>query len=205
MAKTQEKKKFKILAAADFHGNSSITKKLAERAYKENVDLVILAGDITGPVDSDNLLKPFLDKGKRVVFVPGNWDSSNVSDFLSKLYGVKNIGEHYVKYENVGIFGIGNPDWKLNLDEKKTFDKLKKDFEKIKNLEKKIMVSHLHPAGTKAEIFGFPGSKALKKAIDEFQPDLFISSHIHEAEGLKEKIGKTTLVTVGKKGEIIEI
>jgi len=205
MAKTKEKKKFKILAAADFHGNSSITKKLAERAYKENVDLVILAGDITGPVDSDNLLKPFLDKGKRVVFVPGNWDSSNVSDFLSKLYGVKNIGEHYVKYENVGIFGIGNPDWKLNLDEKKTFDKLKKDFEKIKNLEKKIMVSHLHPAGTKAEIFGFPGSKALKKAIDEFQPDLFISSHIHEAEGLKEKIGKTTLVTVGKKGEIIEI
>ena len=205
MAKTKEKKKFKILAAADFHGNSSITKKLAERAYKENVDLVILAGDITGPVDSDNLLKPFLDKGKRVVFVPGNWDSSNVSDFLSKLYGVKNIGEHYVKYENVGIFGIGNPDWKLNLDEKKTFDKLKKDFEKIKDLEKKIMVSHLHPAGTKAEIFGFPGSKALKKAIDEFQPDLFISSHIHEAEGLKEKIGKTTLVTVGKKGEIIEI
>ena len=205
MAKTKEKKKFKILAAADFHGNSSITKKLAERAYKENVDLVILAGDITGPVDSDNLLKPFLDKGKRVVFVPGNWDSSNVSDFLSKLYGVKNIGEHYVKYENVGIFGIGNPDWKLNLDEKKTFDKLKKDFEKIKNLEKKIMVSHLHPAGTKAEIFGFPGSKALKKAIDEIQPDLFISSHIHEAEGLKEKIGKTTLVTVGKKGEIIEI
>ena len=101
MAKTKEKKKFKILAAADFHGNSSITKKLAERAHRENVDLVILAGDITGPVESDNLLKPFLDKGKRVVFVPGNWDSSNVSDFLSKLYGVKNIGEHYVKYENV--------------------------------------------------------------------------------------------------------
>ena len=205
MAKTKEKKKFKILAAGDFHGSSSVTKKLAERAHRENVDLVILAGDITGPVESDNLLKPFLDKGKRVIFVPGNWDSSNVSDFLSKLYGVKNLGEHYVRYENIGIFGIGSPDWQLKLNEKKTFDKLKKDFEKIKDLEKKIMVSHLHPAGTKAEIFGFPGSKALKKAIDEFQPDLFISSHIHEAEGLKEKIGKTTLITVGKKGEIIEI
>ena len=45
----------------------------------------------------------------------------------------------------------------------------------------------------------------IRKAINQFKPDLFISGHIHEAEGLSEKIGKTKVISVGKKGKIIEI
>jgi len=201
----QKSKKFKILAAGDFHGDSDTAKRLAEKAEKENVDLVILTGDITGLIETENLLKPFIKKGKKVVFVPGNWETKETADFLSKLYGVKNIGEHYLKYKDIGIFGLGSADWRLFLNEKKAFNKLKKDFEKIKNLEKKIMVSHIHAAGTKSEFSGIPGSEALRKAIKEFQPNLFISGHIHEAEGLQEKIGKTQVINVGKKGKIIEI
>lgn len=202
---TDKKKKFKILAAGDFHGDSNVVKKLAEKAEKENVDLIVLTGDITGMVETENLIKPFVEKGKKVVFVPGNWDTSEAAETLSKLYGVKNIGKHYVKYDDIGIFGIGSPDWEMNLNEKKAFKKLKSDFEKIKDLEKKIMVSHLHAAGTKSEFSGIPGSDALKKAIEEFQPDLFLSGHIHEGEGLSEKIGKTKVINIGKKGKIIEI
>jgi len=204
-SKKKQDKKFKILAAGDFHGDSSITKKLAEKAEKENVDLVVLTGDITGLIETENIIKPFLQKNKRVVFVPGNWDTTEATETLSQLYGIKNIGKHYVKYDNVGIFGIGNENWQLNLNEDKTFKKLKKDFEKIKDLEKKIMVSHMHAAQTSSEFSGFPGSTAIRKAIEKFQPDLFISGHIHEAEGLQEKIGKTRVISVGRKGKIIEI
>ena len=203
--KKESKKKFKILAAGDFHGDSSATKKLAEKANREKVDLVILTGDITSPLETKNLLKPFIDKGERVVFVPGNWDSTETINFLSQLYGIKNLGEKYAKYDNVGIFGVGSPDWQMELDDKKTFEKLKKDFEKIKDLEKKIMVSHLHAAGTKSEFSGVPGSNALRKAIEKFQPDIFLSGHIHEAEGLSEKIGKTRVYSVGRRGRIIEL
>lgn len=202
---TDKKKKFKILAASDFHGDSDTTKKLAEKAERENVDLVVLAGDLMGMVETDNLLKPFVDKNQKVVFVPGNWDSSSAADVLTKLYGVKNVGKHYVKYGDVGVFGVGSPDGQLDLNEKKAFDKLKKDFDKIKDLEKKIMISHIHAAGTKAEFSGFEGSKGVRKAIEEFQPDIFLSGHIHEAEGLSEKIGKTRIFSVGKKGKVIEI
>lgn len=201
----EHKKKFKILAAGDFHGDSSVTKKLAEKAEKENVDLVVLTGDITGLIETENLIKPFLEKNKRVIFVPGNWDTTEATETLSRLYGIKNVGKHYVKYDNVGIFGVGNENWQLNLNEEKTFKKLKKDFESIKDLEKKIMISHMHAAKTKSEFSGFPGSTAIRKAIEKFQPDLFISGHIHEAEGLQEKIGKTKVVNVGRKGMIIEI
>lgn len=201
----KDKKKFRILAASDFHGDTNASKKLAEKAYKEDVDLVVLAGDITGIVETDNLLKPFIEKGKKVVFVPGNWDSTESIDILSSIYGIKNIGDHYLKYENVGIFGIGSPDWQMELDDNLTFNKLKNDFKKIKDLEKKIMVSHLHAKDTKAEFSGVKGSDALRKAIVEFQPDIFLSGHIHEAEGLSEKIGKTRVYSIGKKGKIIDL
>ena len=200
-----KKKKFKILAASDIHGDSDTTKKLAAKAERENVDLVILAGDLMGFVETNNILKPFIDKGKKVVFVPGNWDSSIASETLSKIYGAKNVGDHYVRYENIGIFGIGSPDGQLNLNEKNAFNKLKRDFEKIKDLEKKIMISHIHAADTKSEFSGIKGSKALRKAIAEFQPDVFLSGHIHEAEGLTEKIGKTKIFNVGRNGKVIEI
>ena len=85
------KKKFKILAASDIHGDSAASKKLAEMAEKEKVDLVVLAGDITGVVETKNIIKPFTDRNQRVVFVPGNWDSSESAEFLSKLYGIKNV------------------------------------------------------------------------------------------------------------------
>ena len=203
--KKQESRKFKILAAGDFHGDSSVSKKLAEKAEKENVDLVVLTGDITGLIETENIIKPFLQKNKKVVFVPGNWDTTEATETISKLYGIKNIGKHYVKYNNVGIFGIGSENWQLSLNEDKAFKKLEKDFKKIKDLEKKIMVSHIHAAKTNSEFSGFPGSRAVRKAIEKFQPDLFISGHIHEAEGLQENIGKTKVISVGKKGKIIEI
>ena len=46
---------------------------------------------------------------------------------------------------------------------------------------------------------------ALSKAVEKFKPDLLISSHIHEAEGIEDKIGDTRVVQVGKKGKILEI
>ena len=200
-----KKKKFKILAASDIHGDTDATKKLAAKAKKENVDLVVLAGDLSGFVETEGILKPFMDNDQKVVFVPGNWDSSVTADVLTKMYGVKNVGKHYVKYGDVGVFGVGSPDGQLDLNEKKAFNKLKKDFSKIKDLEKKIMVSHIHAAGTKSEFSGIPGSTGVRKAIEEFQPDIFLSGHIHEAEGLKDQVGKTKVFSVGEKGKIIEI
>lgn len=205
--KQERKQKLRILAAGDIHGDSGLTKKLAYKAEKERVDLIILAGDITSPLETKNLIKPFKDKHKKVLLVPGNWDAVSTIDFLAELYDVKNIHGYSLKYKGVGIFGAGGVTSGIrnSPEEKEMFSTLKKGHDKLKQVRKTIMVTHTHAKGTKSEFSGIEGSSGVRKAIEKFQPDLFIHSHIHEAEGIEEKIGKTRVINVGKKGKIIEI
>ena len=198
------KKKLRILAAGDIHGSSKATKELAEKADREKVDLVILAGDITSPVETRNLLKPFKDKHKKVLLIPGNHDSFATVDFLSELYNMKNLQGYSVRYDDVGIFGAGGGIG-IDVSERGIFNALKKGNDYLRGLKKKIMVTHVHAQGTKSEFSGFEGSSGIRKAIQKFKPNIFIHSHIHEAEGIEEKIGKTKVINVGSKGKVIEI
>ncbi|MBP7708488.1 metallophosphoesterase family protein [Candidatus Pacearchaeota archaeon] len=201
-----KKKSFKILAASDIHGNSAVSEALSKKAEKEKVDLVILAGDLHGFEETRGIIAPFKKRNQKVLFIPGNWDTSLQTNMVSDIYGIKNIDGYYAHYEGVDIIGVGTKDFKMSLNEKKTLDRLTKNFESVGHRpSKKILVSHLHAEGTLAEFSGIRGEKSMRKAINYFQPDFFIAGHIHEAEGLEQKIGKTKVIQVGKKGRIIEI
>ena len=202
-------KKLRILAAGDIHGDTRLAQKLADKAKKENVDLVILCGDLTmADSSTDNIIGPFKKLNERVLLIPGNHEPIATADFLAELYGVKNLHGYSVKYKDVGIFGAGGSNIGLHqISDDETFKLLKKGFDRIRYLGKKIMVTHTHPSDTKMEKFTdfFPGSKGIRKAIDELRPDIMLCSHVHEAEGIEEKIGKTRVINVGKKGKILEI
>jgi len=208
--KTHEvRKKLKILAAGDIHGDTGLAEKLAEKAKKEHVDLVVLCGDITMAEQStDNLIGPFVKRNEKVLLIPGNHETVATVDFLSEIYGIKNLHGYSVKYKDIGLFGCGGANIGLfQLDEDEIYSLLKKGFDKIKYLNKKIMATHVHPYGSKMEHFTkfFPGSKGVRKAIEKFGPDILLCGHVHEAEGIEERIGKTRVISVGKKGKIIEI
>ncbi|MEM3405395.1 MAG: metallophosphoesterase [Candidatus Pacearchaeota archaeon] len=200
----KKEKKIKILAAGDIHGGSKLVKKLAEKAKKEDVDLIILTGDILGFIETKNIIKPLKDTNKKILLIHGNHEDIATIDFLSNFYNVKNLHGYALKYKNVGIIGAGGA-VNFNTTEKELFETLKKANKYIQNSKKKIIVTHMHPAGSKSEFSGFTGSKAIRKAIEKFQPDILIHSHIHEAEGIEGKIGKTKIINVGRKGKIIEI
>ena len=200
----------KILSAGDIHGDTRLAEKLAEKAAKNKVDLVILCGDLTYFEQStDNIIGPFKKRNLKVLLIPGNHETVATADFLAEVYGVKNIHGYSVKYKDVGIFGAGGANMgpTTPVSEKETYDLLKKGFDKIRYLKKKIMVTHAHPSETKMEQFTqhFKGSERIRKAVDVFKPDILLCSHVHEAEGLEEKIGKTKVVNVGKIGLIIDI
>jgi Icc-related predicted phosphoesterase len=211
----------RILSAGDLHGDSGLAKRLAEKAAKESVDLVILCGDLTeGDEKTDNLIGPFLKQGKKVVLVPGNHESVATADFLSKVYGVKNLHGYGIKIfdpkhlhgskdkKYVGLFGCSGVNIGIHqVTDKEAYDMLMKGHNYVKDADVRIMVSHVHPAGTKMEKFTqfFEGSKALRRVIDKVQPDIMLCSHVHEAEGLEEKVGKTRVINVGAKGKVFEI
>ncbi len=201
------KKKSKILAVGDIHGDTGLVKKLAKKAKEENVDLVILAGDLTFAEQSTkNIIGPFIKAKKQVLLIPGNHESFATADFLAERYsGTKNIHGYSFKKGDLGIFGAGGGDVIITTPDNEIFSALKKGHSNLKDAKKTIMVTHMHPRGSKSEFSGWPGSKAVRKAIHEFKPDFAIFSHIHEAGGMEEKMGKTKLINVSRKAKIFEI
>lgn len=199
----------KILAAGDLHGDINAAKRLAAQAKKEKVDLVVLSGDLTyGETSTKGLIGPFKKANQKVVIIPGNHESPATTSALAEIYGVTDLHGYSIKVGDVGIFGASAVNIGIfQADEKEIFSMLSKGFEKIKNAKKKVMITHGHPDKTMmAKMSNFvPGSVGVEKAIRKLKPDIAICSHVHEAEGLEERVGKTRLINVGKKGKIIEI
>lgn len=198
----------KILAVGDIHGDTGLVKRLAEKAERENVDLVILAGDLTLFEKSiKNIVGPFVKAKKQVLLIPGNHESIATADFLAEMYpNTKNIHGYSLVMNDVGIFGAGGADFGIDPMTEKNFKRaIGEAHSKIKNTNKKILVTHMHPSGTKSEFSGFKGSKSIREAIEKYQPDFAIFSHIHEASGTEDKIGKTKVINVSRKEKIFEI
>lgn len=202
----------KILAVGCIHGDILKVRKLAERAEKEKVDLVVLCGDLTyADTHSENLIGPFLKKNKRVLFVPGNHDSPETTYFLQDHYKITNLHGYSVSINGIGFFGCGGAPYVgpvMAISEKEIFQNLEKSHEKIKDLNKKIMVTHAHPKGGIGENLAHPiikPSKSIRKAIDKFKPDILLYGHVHEAQGIEEIIGNTRVINVCKEGVIVNV
>ena len=199
----------KILAAGDIHGDTRLANELAKKAEKEKVDLVILCGDLTqNEKSTSNIIGPFVKKNKKVLLIPGNHETIATADFLAEMYDVTNLHGYSIKFKDVGFFGCGSANIGLfQIPEKEIYDILKKGFSNIKDTKKKIMVTHVHPKGTLMENLSsfVPGSSGVEKAIKSLKPDILLCSHIHEAEGIEEKIGNTRVINVGRKGKVIKI
>ncbi|MFH1182270.1 MAG: metallophosphoesterase [Candidatus Woesearchaeota archaeon] len=199
----------KILAAGCMHNDSSLVKRLAKQAEEENVDLVVLCGDLTmGEISTDYLVGPFVKKNRKVLILPGNHETIATVDFLAKKYGAVNLHSYPYKTDNIGFFGCGGANCGVfQLSEEEIFNTLMKAHEEIKEAEKRIMVTHVHPAETIMERFSdfVRGSSGVTKAVRKLQPDLLICSHLHEGAGIEEMLGKTKVINVSREGKIIEI
>lgn len=198
----------RILGAGDLHGDINIARKLADKAEKNNVDLVVLCGDITHDSSLENILKPFKDKNIKMLLVSGNHESIATADFLAKINDAKHIHGYSVKYEDIGIFGCGSANIGIHsLTEKEIFETLNKGHSHISYLKRKIMVTHVHPKHSKMEKLSsfVQGSEGVLKATYEFKPNILLCSHVHEAEGMEEMLGSTKVINVGTEGKIIDL
>ena len=141
-----------------------------------------------------------------MITIPGNHDPETISEGIERTYhGAINLHKKTFVKQDIAFFGTGTTDWGFYEDEKQVYEELFEAHKKIKNFKKKIMVTHCPPQGSKIELMGFPGSRGVRKAIDEFKPDFVICGHMHQGGGLIEKIGETIVMNVARKHTIFEI
>lgn len=198
----------KILAISDVHSKEN--DNLFDYLNNNEIDLVLVSGDITdfGPLD---FVEGFLGRIKDicdVVAIPGNCDPTGICSAInnSDAYCLhKNI----ITYQNTIIFGYGgsNPtpfDTPGEIEDSKIFGDIHElifEYETIANTTNKIkiLLTHAPPYNTSADLVEggeHVGSHGVRKIIEDFDIDINICGHIHEARSI-DKIGDTIIANPG--------
>jgi Icc-related predicted phosphoesterase len=193
-----------ILAFTDFHGNQEAYEKAKRVIALQRPDFVIVAGDIINydARRAKELLSDLVSAGRPVYYVPGNMDNAELgswtgTDNLHSLHGrCENL-------ENVSLIGLGGSPHGpfrtvFEYSEEEAEGLLEKALMDYRG-GKLILVSHCPPNDTEIDRLSsgeHAGSISVRRFIEKAQPQLVISGHIHEAQGV-DKIGMSTVVNTG--------
>lgn len=197
----------KIVAFSDIHGKYG---KIIEFLKKNQVDLVILTGDIThfGPSElASEILNEIASFDVPVLAIPGNCDPVDLYGNIDNSNAI-NIHGRSVTIKNVGICGFGgsNPTpfkTPLEFEEVEIYDQAKKALEEVKDSKVTLFVTHAPPLDTSTDVLpsgDHVGSTSIRKIIEELNPTINVCGHIHESRS-SDKIGNTTVINPGMTSE----
>ena len=200
----------KILIISDAHGNVENIEKISEQA--KNADLVFFGGDFAKfncPETGKPALEALLKNSGSIFAVLGNCDEP---DFISEIEDADIcVQKSMVFKDGLVIAGSGGGS-KFSGDTpfERTEDELVQDFDVIKNSLSQIadddgkcsslvLIMHNPPKDTKTDVIPggiHVGSQKLREFIENVQPVLVVTGHIHESAGI-DKIGESTVINPG--------
>ncbi len=182
----------KVFAISDLHGESVFIDRAAD--IIRGSDLVIIAGDISGRSGQRNSAERIINSlgkyNRNILAVHGNWDRRDVLDLLiERDYSIHSDGR---TINGVGFFGAGGSnktpmDTPTEYDDDKLYEFLEKGYDKIRDADTRICISHVPPKGIKDRTFlGLhAGSSAVRRFLENHDVNLCLCGHIHEAYGIK--------------------
>ena len=202
----------RILVIGDIHesfGNLGGIKDISKASC------VIINGDLTN-VGGIERAKKVIEHIKlfnpSVYAQAGNFDRKEVEVYLIE-QDISLHGNGFIK-GNIGIFGVGGSNrtpfgTPNEFEENEIESFIFQGYKKVKNTHLKLFISHAPPFHTSVDIVTsgqHVGSKAVRDFIDNYQPDVCITGHIHEAKG-EDRIGRTKIINPGpyKNGGYVEI
>jgi uncharacterized protein len=203
----------KIISFGDVHMATRNLERMGD--ILRDTDLIIVSGDLTnfgGIADAGKVLADVTKACPHVLALPGNLDRREVTPFLES-EGVALHGKGVV-VDGVAIFGCGGSNitpfnTPTELTEDEIYETLRRGHAVVQNRRPLLMVCHAPPYQTKCDriVGGKPvGSMAARRFIEEVQPDLCISGHIHESAAT-DRIGNTIIVNAGpfKGGGYVDV
>ena len=194
----------KILAISDVHGEEN--ENLYTYLNNNDIDLVLILGDITdfGPLDFvSTFINNVADCGVDVIAIPGNCDPTGICNAINEVSFC--LHNNIIAYGDAILFGYGGSnETPFNTPGEIQDNKIYGDvFELLANYDYvyneqvpkvKILATHAQPYNTEADKLKtgeHVGSQGILKSIHEFEPQINLCGHIHEAKSLS-KIGFTT-------------
>jgi Icc-related predicted phosphoesterase len=181
----------KILALADIHGHTKQIPLLADAAGA--CDAIVVAGDVTNfgrTSQARSVLSALSAFDRPVLGVSGNCDPPQVDDLLKQQGGglvhgpVELNGIMYVGFSYNGTSGAVLPNESIL---------------RTASAKPVILVTHQPAWGTAVDLqvaTRHKGSISVRSFIEDYQPLLAVSGHIHEARGT-DQLGSTLLVNPG--------
>lgn len=192
----------KIIAFGDIHMDPG---KLAGIPGLKSADLVLITGDLTnfgGGKEAARVLGAIRTFNSKILAVAGNLDRPEVNRYL-QAEDINLHGNGFL-HNDLGIFGVGgsNPTpFKTpnEFSEQELEELLAQGVHKTAAAGQRILVSHAPPFATAADRLSndsHVGSRAVRACIEQQQPSLCLTGHIHEARSV-DRIGRTTIINPG--------
>lgn len=195
----------KFIAITDVHGRIKQAEKVAEITRNENINAIILSGDLSrykSIEEAREVLKTLSRSEAKIFYVPGNMDDPKICDEI-KMENVFCVHERNIEYNQLMISGFGGAligpfHTPFEFTEEQILEKLRQMVSGITYF-KLILVTHNPPYNTNADklsSYEHVGSKSLRIIIENVKPILNVCGHIHEARSI-DRIDKTVIVNPG--------
>jgi Icc-related predicted phosphoesterase len=195
-----------ILAVTDLHSSGRINQTgLSEVITQENIDLLIIAGDLT-TWGTAKLVEKILSKFNKfeipILYIPGNMDPKKSSDIQMK--NITPLHKKAIEFSGITFIGIGgsNPT-PFPCPNIFTEEEINQMLETAKQNAGEnvplILVSHTPPKNSEADkVRGehHVGSIAVRNFIEKYNPLVVICGHIHESKSISE-INNTLCINPG--------
>ncbi len=190
----------KIIALPDLHGRPEYVNKISEL---QQADVILLPGDMTnGPRSQlDSVLKAVQPTTAMILTIPGNMDTLQLVNYLEG-QGM-NIHRKHRVIDGVAFVGVGGSlpfAGSIEYSESELADLLNEAQATAPTDIPQILVCHQPPINTINDVprqhIGHVGSTSVRAHIEQHQPLICFTGHIHEGQGI-DHIGKTAIVNPG--------
>jgi uncharacterized protein len=194
----------------------SFKKFIASNELQEQVFEELMASTILGWIDfAESKLK---GTGKRIIVTAGNDDPLFINELFRESSVVIMAERQIIQVDDCHEMineGFSNPTpWHTHreMDEDSLFEVIKQQAEQIKDMKNAIFNLHVPPYNSRLDdapllddnlvpvdggrTYAPVGSKAVRRAIETYQPLLGLHGHVHEAKG-STNIGRTLCLNPG--------
>jgi len=202
------KKPLRILGLADLHDRID----MLDRLRGIDADLIVFCGDLhnaSGKMAARPAIHALACLGPPVLIVPGNMDHRDVVPDLWDEAGLRMLHRSSYCYATYGFLGMGGMVAKdprrlgdparYYHNDIEVYETLAAAYQDIIDARIKIIIVHQPPWGAQDTLYNgeSSGSIGLRRFVEEYQPDLLLCGHIHEARGVSF-IGPSRIVNVGE-------